>query len=724
MTDKEPHLQKACLYKSGRFEGVFADGSGIILHPSAERVSYFSCDGTRHRFLTDHSPTWFPYGQRQPDDVRSKVRACLRLRGHYRARVLSDLSLVVSDDEKITRFSSLCRTRWPSFENSSEQVVLEDSIIKVRSLDGEATLSLPLHASTFTVSWLCPINNKATLEVMNVPTSCGEGSTAEGRKRLFTAQVLQGRSSRRTKSAATSVRYEHVRLEQTLLVGSPIPHQWAYPLLLVLAFWEDFQMRSESVSELLRSHCSNALTAAAAAVKAGLEGERFLDYGEGGISVPHDPRQQKATESSWGDDSVSPAAALGYCKGNVDVLWDPQSTAWFFRPKDEQCEEAVVEVRDAEGRRTVLQSSHSGRFWSSRNLDGQDIEILCTEYLPSGTQSAIVLAVFVWLQRELCGGDDIIATEDRSVQDCFETSKGGWLIEAEAQEPGAGILTMLKWSRGQPNQERHVRVLFEDSTRISFNVRCETLSSGKVIPLEVAEYHSFKIVDPSGLVCTRSFGTPTPFETYAMIALALLDRLRHSPEDEERSLREGLLRAESERRKSTILLQAQKPHMVQASPSSLLTTSPSTISPQTGWSDSLTVTGERSRRSDFTFNLAEHGLGATGLRRNLMLGTPTVGGPAVVHETSASSANSSSAGASLSITRSASRSTTGLSLSSTSTSGPASSSASSSSSSSTSPSSPMMPLGAGDRVAEALTRSAAVLVDIQNSLARHAVAAN
>eukprot|EP00913_Durusdinium_trenchii_P010802 g10133.t1 len=171
-------LSRAAIYRSGRTEAAFSDGSGVVLHPSTASavasVSFFEKNGQRQRLLSTCLP--------QTAQIRAKVHAAAALQRRFAvrgaARICADLRAPGADLRSV------------------------GSVEQRRSAGG-----------SYVVEWWQPnLGKHIPEEPVNVTvTPCSEfGENAHG------------------------VLCEHVRQVQCFSIEEPVQLAWLYPAFLVL----------------------------------------------------------------------------------------------------------------------------------------------------------------------------------------------------------------------------------------------------------------------------------------------------------------------------------------------------------------------------------------------------------------------------------------------------------------------------------------------------------
>eukprot|EP00438_Fugacium_kawagutii_P014145 Skav221300 [mRNA] locus=scaffold1920:355624:361391:- [translate_table: standard] len=144
-------IQRLALYRSGRAEAVYSDGSAAILHPSRDStgsssvtsISYFAANGARQRLLCSCLPR----------HLCGKIVAAATLRDRFHPTP----SLLSSPAKRRSRWlRPSTHVAWPSCGYAAEVLQHEDGGIAIESLDQKAKLLLAPHARSYVVEWWQP----------------------------------------------------------------------------------------------------------------------------------------------------------------------------------------------------------------------------------------------------------------------------------------------------------------------------------------------------------------------------------------------------------------------------------------------------------------------------------------------------------------------------------------------------------------------------------------
>lgn len=107
------HMEKMLLHKNGRAEVVLSDGSALIIHPRAERLTYFRPDGARQRLLSSCVPFQCSLDkQASGDEVRGKTLAAFALRNRFYHLPVIHAHLT-EGGHCVERHIPLAQVRWP-----------------------------------------------------------------------------------------------------------------------------------------------------------------------------------------------------------------------------------------------------------------------------------------------------------------------------------------------------------------------------------------------------------------------------------------------------------------------------------------------------------------------------------------------------------------------------------------------------------------------------------
>eukprot|EP00747_Dinoflagellata_sp_TGD_P210552 gnl/TRDRNA2_/TRDRNA2_83819_c0_seq1.p1 gnl/TRDRNA2_/TRDRNA2_83819_c0~~gnl/TRDRNA2_/TRDRNA2_83819_c0_seq1.p1 ORF type:complete len:675 (+),score=101.12 gnl/TRDRNA2_/TRDRNA2_83819_c0_seq1:52-2076(+) len=547
------------LRRNGSTEVALSDGSGVILHPRAERVSYFRPDGVRQRLLASCAPSSCAVqsGQTAPvggrlllrslvgnDDVRQKVVAAVNLRNRFHTRpcLLPELCPAMPRQRRYARLSDVL---WPGVAGHVGTSCSGE--IAVVAIDKVASLTLAPHACTYSVEWWCPMHGSAHVEVaeggasLNLP--CDSYTAGQ---HLFTAG-----------SAAVGVFHEHALQKQVFSVADPVPAAWVYPLLLALGMRRDeviaaakvaskeascSRQADDTVQQLL-CHLDRQLAAKAVEARCLFEAGLITEKAGGVVCAPlplnsgDGPQiDARAGLCSYGSDDISPASVLGAAGGGgpVQLVWTPCATSWFHAGSGE----ATVEVRD--GDPWLATSTLRGKFWvRSRHADGAALGVVFAGMLPASSPDACVSAniaeALKWLQHnhaedamdDLRGSHvstTIQSTEAVGLMSADATgssfsiidtdskqSPSGWALVRDVMEEGVGRISVFRplgtsWLAMDP--KRLVRILFADTARLEFVARCYDHATNNALLQPPIASDSFRLLDSHGEVHVRSFGEP------------------------------------------------------------------------------------------------------------------------------------------------------------------------------------------------------------------------
>lgn len=215
---REWSSRQLLLYVSGRAEVVFSDGSAaIVVHPGAERFTFFRPDGARQRCLTSCMP-WscaLPViGHEDPDckplhigkdEVCAKASAALDLRGRFCPSASAGPSQMA---HRTQRHVLVPRARWPAPSSIDDGVngISANIAITVSSTDSVASLTLASHGCTYAVEWWQPRGKSGEM-------GCVEASNMESK----------------------GFPQEHEQRLQCFAVADPPLAAWVYPLFLALS---------------------------------------------------------------------------------------------------------------------------------------------------------------------------------------------------------------------------------------------------------------------------------------------------------------------------------------------------------------------------------------------------------------------------------------------------------------------------------------------------------
>lgn len=576
MTAEDWHAVRLLLYASGRAEVVLSDGSGLIVHPGGERVSYFRQDGARQRLLASCAP-WrcglkgrdevegVPCIAERSDDVRAKVSSALVLRNRFCPRPVVRPGL---PGQWACRYQRLSRAVWPSasssgachdstvaFVKDKSACVTSCGAVSVVSLDSTASLVLAPHGRTYAVEWWCPLEGPCNA-IGGIAGTEGpelDGTARTEGSRLFVAG-----------GAAVSLLHKHVLLSQCHAVADLPPAAWAYPLLLALGAQRE-KVEEGNVGNL--AHLDAQLSIVAAALRGQLEAGCIHELGEpGDVSAPLpvtvDFCDGIAAIDYWSGDEASPASALGIAgEGPVVLAWTPEATTWLHLIGG-MSGEATVDSSGNSGEGRVFVSSHRGRFWTVFGPDGNEQEVAFAEVLPADSVGAALFSHHVfdalkWLRHNYAeiAVAPASSSKARPSNTAGQVSQlAGWIVENEHFESGVGRLSVFRptGSLAPSSSRRLVRVLFEDSARLEFIAR-DLDPQG--LPLMPSAGDTFRLLDSCGKILKRSFGEPLACEWYSHAVQGLLRHLASDPAEEHRVAVASAALAEGERRRGNVLLQ-------------------------------------------------------------------------------------------------------------------------------------------------------------------------
>ncbi|CAK0889728.1 unnamed protein product [Prorocentrum cordatum] len=543
---------RLALFSSGRAEVSLSDGTGVIIHPGAQRVTYFRRGGEAQRLLSACLPRLSATGEREGtersrprhDDVRAKVgaAACLRNRFHP---CPSAAPGTCGEGPRAWRHVRLGSARWPG----ASAVVSSDAdaAIRVDAADGVASLVLAPPHRTYAVEWWCPLNQPCEVRGLGVPPG-GEPQVPPSRgQRLFEAA-----------GAAVGVLHEHALQRQCLLVAEPPPAAWAYPLLLALeaAAWEGgpaapfLAARLEAVAAAVRRHEAEGHIRGAPA--------------GGGVCAPLPCAGAAATAAgAWGSDGASPAAMLGAGgEGPVRVVWTPEATTWLH---SDLAEATIVPSGVCEGSGQgashAIASSLQGRFWSHIGRDGQLVEVTVAGLLPldcsSMALSRLVADAARWLRHNAAEGAHAAEAQllEQPAPASLELARDQVAPRFEHSEPGVGRVAVhgpaVCSSEAAQASRPLVVVQFFDGARVEFTTPVDSRGT----PGTPTCGDTFRLLDPQGAVLRRTFGAPAGGERYARQALALLRRAVHPRAEDDAAAVSAVLAASQLRRAALLLHQ-------------------------------------------------------------------------------------------------------------------------------------------------------------------------
>jgi len=531
------------LYVNGRAEVVFTDGSAIIVHPGAERLSFFRQDGVRQRCLKSCMP-WncaLPIiGHKDPkveavyfgkDEVCAKASAALNLRGRFCAfSSVGPLQMA----QRTQRQVRVPRARWPPPSIIDDVQEISANIdITVSSADSAASLTLAGHGRTYAVVWWQP------QEISNC---------------LHCVKTSKG------------LYQEHVQRQQCFTVADPPLAAWVYPLFLALS--QHRLRRGKLCAEADVSFIDARIAVIAALMRGQVTAGEIIEGSDGEIlaKLPctqvglHANNAQGMHDNMWGNDVVSPAAALGAAgEGPVHVSWTPDSTAWFH--VDYNFNEVTIDASGSGniGHRLIV-SSQGGLFWTHSWTGGE--EVFASSALPSGGNDSVlwyVLEAQRWLRhnrtemacRLPTGLDDGTLSEKVHVDVACAAS---WIRETKMRYPGLGCISVFRPrsresahglnAASASSPQRLLRFLFDDATRLSFVTQRDS-SGGLKLP---GGCSTFRLLSSTGAIMTRSFKDPSDCAVYAQAALELVRRLTMVPDTRESQLLAARL-TEGERRR-------------------------------------------------------------------------------------------------------------------------------------------------------------------------------
>lgn len=569
-SDSDSSALRLALYRCGRAEIVFGDGSALVLHsPDASRASYFGPDGLRLRFLTACAPRRRPLRplaqdvraaaaaqgraegpcrHRRGEQVRAKVGAAVCLWSRFVPVPFAgppgeEIAALCAGPEarRLWRHARLCHVRWSRSSLSSPSTgaaAPRGGAVRVASTDGIATLTLAPHGYTYVVEWWCPLGEACRVETgpsgEGMTLYCGaDGAAPRGKG------VARGMAG----EANASVCYEHVSLVQCFAVADAPEPAWAYALFLALA--EHVRAR-EATSE--KATTSDArLTSVEVALRQHMEDGTVVDAGTGevlaalplGLNVESELAASNGVNHSrgaWIGDAVSPAVVLGATgAGPVRVMWTPDMTMWFHLAGigSAASGEATIQMPPAAASDgcAVLASTQGCRFWQCLGPMGDSLGVVASCVLPVDSASALlsecVSEALRWLRFNRSETSSAAAAacacaERRPppTQDAGRSGDArGWLLERDFFEEGVGRLSVFAGSAGSAGagSPRLVRVLFADASRLEF-------SAGPALARPAAGC-PFRLLTASGEVLQRSFGLPLGCEAHAHAACALLARV-------------------------------------------------------------------------------------------------------------------------------------------------------------------------------------------------------
>lgn len=528
-------VTRALIYRSGRTEVVFRDSSALIMHPSAQRVTYFRRDGARQRFLTSCAPSLFGAQEPSRDDVRAKVLAAVNLRTQFWPHPVAAPELSVKGSRARWRHR-LSYVQWPAPDSGHD--ICPRSTITVSAIDRAAKLVLAPHGQTYTVEWWCPAEEACKVEVSATSTFGGERSPVR---------------------ASTDIYYEHVLLVQCFAVVEPPAPAWAYPLLLALRTLclRTAEGKSRCPGRhFVRQDIDKCIAAIAVNIRTHLAAGLLCEVAPGGDVIAELPLIEGIGGNSfWSTDGASPATDMGVIgEGPVKLAWTQEATIW-LHCGTLSCGEATIFACSNEESCRILTSSQQGTFWLHTSEAGEELEMSYSHVLPVHTAgikfSRHMVEALRWLRHNEAESNALETPDDASISEALSAASCGWRVEQETREPGVGHLSLLRL-QGIRTSACLVRILFEDAARMYFAVRCPP--DGSLAAL--AESDTFRLFS-GGKAFDRSFGFPIGCEQHAAAAQALFRRLLVDPDANRNALYSGLAMGAVQYRMSELLLKTQ-----------------------------------------------------------------------------------------------------------------------------------------------------------------------
>lgn len=536
------------LFSSGRAEVAFNDGSGVILHPRAsERITYFRRDGARQRLLASCLPQLCSAAPAQykaqsatsdenansktletSDSVRAKVCAAAALRDRFHPE---PTALPLGTGMTTTkRHLRIARVSWPLPDSPAVAVHGADGAIEVKSLDSDVKLTLAPHGRTFVVEWWCPLRQKGEVdELLRTPADLQDElpSAHSDGGRIFT-----------TKNRAVAILHEHIRLVQCFSTeGHPLP-AWTYPLLLALHKCSEANPMAHEL-----------LGAVSKDLQAFVSDGSVVETGAA-ISACLPLSSASSSASRWSSDEITPAAAAGTAadgEGPVTVVWTPGATIWMPPGSGE----ATVDVSSESHAQKLLVSSQQGRFWKCYQDNGSsshdDSEFYFADLLPPDTAGSCARSSTNWCiseARRWLRHNSAEAALSKSRQSSEQggpdgTSNGfsgaGWSPDMEVVAGGTYLTVFKSYGTSHLNR-RFVRIIFADGARMEFAASTREGKLGATLVRQPADRDNFRLLDATGAVLQRTFGSPLGAEREAAVARAMLAHLSLDPDEERQAL--------------------------------------------------------------------------------------------------------------------------------------------------------------------------------------------